>query len=151
MDGWLLVSGLMAFIGAAIGSVITGFAVELYRQRNRLRLAAIDKRLEAYQEGFRLVSVMAKPVWRIQNLKGLDAAPQRSKERRKLERLRRYASRWLLKHRLYLDGKVGQQLGELFRDGDDFEQFRDARGAIERAAGLPSLKEDWWPFVRDGS
>ena len=47
---WMAIAG---FIGAILGSVITGYLVELYRQKNRLQLAALDKRLEAYQEGFR--------------------------------------------------------------------------------------------------
>ena len=42
---WMAVS---SFIGATLGAIF----VEWYRQRNRLRLAAIDKRLEVYQEAF---------------------------------------------------------------------------------------------------
>lgn len=145
MNGvWMAVGG---FIGAMMGSLV----VELYRQRNRLRLAAIDKRLEAYQEGFRWVSEMAPKIWLIQNLKRPNEVPQRSEERQKLEKMRDDASIWLKNHYLFLDAEVGQQLAELFTNGEDVEQFRAARDAITRAAGLPSLKEDWWPFGRGGS
>ena len=36
------------FIGAILGNVV----VEWYRNQNRLRLAAIDKRLQAHQEAY---------------------------------------------------------------------------------------------------
>ena len=54
MNGtWLAIgTPVLSFVGALLGTFITGYLVESHRQKNRLQLAAIGKRLEAYQDAF---------------------------------------------------------------------------------------------------
>lgn len=124
MDGILLaVSG---FIGATLGSVITGWLMERYRQRNRLQLAAIDKRLETHQEAYRLVIELGVPTEEKEHIK-----------------LWNDATLWLQSHYLYLDPKVGQHLVRALKNGGtDMQLLRAARNAIEQAAGLPNWNEN---------
>lgn len=93
MDGiWIAMAG---FMGATFGSVITGYLIEFYRQRNRLQLAAVDKRLEVYQEGYRRVLEIALFILGSikQNMRPDDS---------KLQTMRSDALGWLQGHYLYL-------------------------------------------------
>ena len=75
------------FIGATLGSLITGYLVESHRQRNRLQLAAIDKRLEAHQDGFRLVFEIAAHLETLQNLKEANSLEEDLPENEKLQQV----------------------------------------------------------------
>ena len=145
---WMAVGG---FVGATLGTLVTGSFVESYRQKNRLQLAAIDKRLEAWQAGCQWIVELGTQVRAVQELENpeysnySDYEEQKQKERNDLQTMREEAIKWLTGHSLYLGGEISQMLVQAFR-GDDLKKYRAALGAIEREAGLPSLSEDWPPF-----
>ena len=133
MNGtWLAIgTAVLSFFGAILGSFITGYLVESHRQKNRLQLAAIDKRLEAYQEGYRRV---------------VEIGIRISKRDKELPEMRSEAMQWLKGHYLYLGVEIGQKLYEAF-NSDDEKQIDAAFEALEQAAGLPSFGEGRRPFV----
>ena len=68
--GWLAAgTAILSFFGAILGSLVTGYIVEHYRQKNRLQLAAIDKRLEAYQEGYSKIVLIGAKIITLQDQK----------------------------------------------------------------------------------
>ena len=121
---------ILVAVGGLI-SVITGYLVERYRQRNRLQLAAIDKRLEAYQEAYQRI---LKIIDYVQEHKAYSERPLFHDE--KFRALEDEAKEWLEGHYLHLGnevgGKVAKAIGEL-----DEEQLQNARRAIEKKADLP--------------
>ena len=137
MDGILLAVG--GFIGATFGSLVAGYFAELYRQRNRLQLAAVEKRLEIHQECYAWVLAIAAQISTLQD-QGISLS-----EDEKFQKKKRDAIRWLQNHYLYLGREAGQKFVGALKS-NDLEQFCAARDAIKREAGLPSLSEDWWPF-----
>ena len=136
---WMAIAG---FIGAILGSVITGYLVELYRQENRLQIAALDKRLEAYQEGFRQAVELGAQIMASR----LPEEPH--PEEKSVQELQHEGFEWLLNNNIYLGEEVGYKLLRAFRN-TDVGHVRGALIAIEQAAGLPRLNDDWWPFSLD--
>ena len=140
MNGvWIAVAG---FIGASLGSILTGAVVERYRQRNRLRLAAIDKRLEAYQTGCRWIFKIGGRLLTIQDLEKSMSEEETQTLRNELQEMRYNAMRWVQNHYLYLGRKISLTLMRAFENGDA-EQVMATREVIDREAGLPSLNADW--------
>ena len=135
MDGILVAVG--GFFGATFGSVIAGYLIESYRQKNRLQLAAVDKRLEAYQEGYRrVVDIGIRVSERREGPCAKDEA---------LLKLRSEAIEWLKRNYLYLGVKIGVKLHEAFTS-DDEKQADAALIALQQAAGLPSVGGKWRNF-----
>ena len=136
MNGvWMTVAaGVLSFIGAILGTLIA----ERHRQKNRLRLAAVDKRLEVYQEAFRLVVELGHKIHTLRKLEKSDS------EENMVQIMRTNALEWLRGHYLYLGEEVGEELRKAFRSDGDDEQFNVAFRAIQRAVGLPNLNDDWW-------
>ena len=146
MDGISVVIG--GFIGATLGSIITGYFVESHRQKNRLQLAAIDKRLEVYQDAYRWTLKISDYIqnWQEQN----PAGPISSDEGFKT--LQHEANQWLEGHYLYL-GKAGEKVVMAIWPSSTGgipgieNHLQAARRTLEQEAGLPSLSGDWRPKV----
>ena len=118
--------------------------LENIAQRNRLQLAALDKRLEAYQEAYRWTIEIGT---RIYNLQKGNTPPSGDQQ---LRTKRLSATNWLQSHYLYLGAEIGGKLLDTFK-GKDVKQFDTALTALEKAAGLPSLSEDWQHFELGGN
>ena len=135
-----------------IERVRSEFAVHMENvsQRNRLQLAAVDKRLEAYQEGFEWVVEIGGQTVTLRKLEEahLDESELQTM-RNKLQTMRNDAFKWLRGHYLYLGMEIGQQFLGTLKGDDKEEQFRSVIRAIERAAGLPDLNENWQFFETD--
>ena len=121
--------------------------VESHRQKNRLQLAAIDKRLEAYQDAYSWTLKIGDHIWawRRQN-------PERQSflEDEEFKALQHEAVQWLQEHYLYL-GKAGKKVVmAIWLPAEEHlheEYLQAARRALEQEAGLPSLNDDWRPFA----
>lgn len=121
---WVAVA---SFLGAILGSLI----VEWYRQRNRLQLAAIDKRLEAYQEAYRRT---LKIIDYVQEHKAYPERPLFDDD--EFRALENEAKEWLEGHYLYLGNEVGGKVAMAIGTLDE-EHLQAARRAIEKESGLP--------------
>ena len=125
---------MSSFVGAALGSVITSCLVERYRQRNRLRLAALDKRLEAYQEAYRRI---LKIIDYVQEHEAYPESPLIHDEQFKA--LEDEAREWLEGHYLYLGNKLGGKVSKAIGTPVE-EHLQAARRAIEKESGLPGWR-----------
>ena len=104
-------TALAALGGATLGTIL----VECYRQGNRLRLAAIDRRLDAYQKAHRLAFDNAVHLSVLQDFKETsseDAKQAKHELEKQFEVLRKESREWILDHYLYLDGKVNRQIAK---------------------------------------
>ena len=149
MNGaWLAIgTAVLSFFGAVLGSLITGYLAESYRQRNRFQLAAVDKRLEAYQKGCEWAVNIGAHIVATQDMDMDQLLSEEEKKTRQteLETMQREALRWVAAHTLYLGGKIRRKLAQMFQN-PDAERLRTVLGVIEKEVGLPSLSENWWPF-----
>ena len=101
---------LGGFLGAILGTILTGFAIEWYRQRNRLRLAAVDKRLAVHQEAFtlcrRLTIASTQCDYYVATEQGHKAEVADMRETREnLNKIVHECFEWFDGHCLYLDVK----------------------------------------------
>lgn len=138
MDGMLVAMG--SFIRSTLGSVVTGYLVELYRQKNRLQLAAVDKPFEPYQQ-----DAYRRTLKLIDFVQEHKAYPERPLcEEEEFRALKDEAKEWLEGHYLYLGkevgGKVAMAIGALEGGYSGEKYFQAARIAIEKAAGLPGRR-----------
>ena len=127
---WVAIAG---FVGATLGSLVTGVLVERYRQRNRLQLVAAEKRLEIYQAGLKWAAQIGG---RLLSLKKQEKSPS---EDEKLQKLRADAKDWFQGSHLYLGPGVDRVLWRAFST-DEEKQIDAAFDIIEKQAGLPSLR-----------
>lgn len=145
MDGvWVAVGG---FFGATLGSLVTGYLVELYRQKNRLQLAAVEKRLQAHQEGYKWALDVGVCILTLQGIEKemSDNTEAIQTAQADLYETRNKAGEWWSKNCLYLDKEVSNLLGlALMRGGLD--ENNAASKALEQAVGLPRLTDDQRPF-----
>ena len=141
---WAAVS---SFVGATFGAIF----VEWYRQKNRLRLAAIDKRLEVYQEAFALLSGVANT---------MDAADV------SLVELADKCEAWWLENCLYLDAKAGKAFRGAYVDvlacafappsshQEEVERTQqrvgDVCNTVAKGVGLPIIVEEKLNLVKRG-
>ena len=108
--------------------------LENMTQRNRLQLAAIDKRLEAYQEAYRRTLKI------LDYLQEHEAYPEKPLfDDDKFRALENEAKEWLEGHYLYLGNKVGGKVAKAIGTLAE-RDLQAARRAIEKASGLPGWR-----------
>ena len=120
-------AGVLSFIGGIFGN----FIAESYRQKNRLRLAAIDKRLEVHQKAYALCAELCEVVEESQNeLKVSDAV---------------YKCRyWWAENCLYLNKETRQEFASVCCNPDPkSEHIVNVMDALEREMGFPSSSSVW--------
>ena len=134
MNGvWMAVGG---FIGATLGTMLTGYVVEWYRQKNRLRLAVIDKRLEVHQEAYTLFVKL----WISTKVGSEEEASD----------IRDECFEWWAKNCLYLSKKTRQEFAEVCLSTDtDSDRSLNVCAMIAEEIGLPSpTKEEFLPVAK---
>ena len=138
-----MLMAIAGFVGATIGSIVAGVAVEYYRQGNRLQLAAVEKRLETYQAA---VNWIAQIGGRLAFLKKQGQSPIGDD---RLEGLRTDATIWFRESYLYLGPGVDPVLWKAL-NSDDEKDLDEACDLIEKVAGLPRLGEKRGWFLVGG-
>ena len=130
---WIAVGG---FIGATLGTILTGCIVEWYRQNNRLRLTAIDKRLEVHQEAYTLFVKL----W----------ISTRVGSEEQVSDIRDECFEWWAKSCLYLSKKTRQKFVEVcFSTDTDSDRILNVCAIIAKEIGLPSSTEqDFFPVAK---
>ena len=132
-------TALAAFGGATVGTIL----VEWYRQLNRLRLAAIDKRLETHQEAFalcrRLTVASIQCDYYVAKKRELKAGAEAEVDgmpeaRENMDKIVHECFRWFDTHCLYLDIESRQA-------------FKTAYEAALRGYLLPTQKLETEPMV----
>ena len=126
MNGvWMAVGG---FVGATLGTILTGYIVEWYRQKNRLRLAAIDKRLEVNQEAY----TFSVNLW-ISTTVGNEEGTSDIREE---------GFEWWTKNCLYLSKESSQEFAKVcLSTNTDPDQIFNVCRVIRKETGLPNLIE----------
>ena len=151
MDGVWVAAGaaILSFIGmianvivTVIGNRSTARKIEEYRseraeqleniaQRNRLQLAAIDKRLEAHQQAYTLWLKLHHTV----------KSPSDDSDDRRLEEMAKECWKWWSKNCLYFDPKVEEELYMATLNASEFchKHFRESMSPEGRAEILKQI------------
>ena len=129
MNGaWItLGAGVLSFIGGIFGN----FIAESYRQKNRLRLAAIDRRLEVHQKAYALCAELCEAIEEYQDPVRVSDAVYRCRD-------------WWPDNCLYLNSETRQAFASVCCNPDPkSEQVINVMNALEREMGFPSSSSAW--------
>ena len=135
-------TALAAFGGATVGTIL----VEWYRQLNRLRLAAVDKRLATHQEAFALCRSLTDAsdrcdyyVAKKREHKAEAEVDGMRKARENMEKIVHKCLGWFDTHCLYLDVKSRQAFKTAYEAAGGYLLPSQTLGTEPAVAGLATL------------
>ena len=141
---WVAVGG---FFGATLGSLIASYLAELYRQKNRLQLAAVEKRLQAHQEAYKWAFDVGVCIMLVQEMENQrpDDSEANHKAKTDLDKARQEALEWWSNNCLYLDQEISKVVGSALTQGGLHENTNACK-ELAQSVGLPRLADDQLPF-----